>query len=109
MNNSAPTITLEFGLYCENAWKKGLLGTSFFAIATIFSLVFGIASNKYGRKIVIIVALFFGSLSFFTVIFYTNYWLILVFYSFGGMLIPFYNFSTLLCNEIGDSAYRDVV
>ena len=39
--NSPPTITTEFGLYCDNAWKKGLLGTVFFVSGTTMTLIFG--------------------------------------------------------------------
>jgi len=62
MVKSLPTITLEFKLYCHDSWKKSLLGTTLFTTATISTLIMGIISNKYGRKMPLFFSLFFGSI-----------------------------------------------
>ena len=59
--SSAPTITLEFGLYCDNAWKKGLLGTSLFVSATLTAMFMGVFADIFGRKKACMFCLFFGS------------------------------------------------
>ena len=70
---SPPTITLEFKLYCDDAWKKGLLGTSLFISATITTLLMGIVANNYGRKIACIISLTSGSLGAIAIGFSVNY------------------------------------
>ena len=40
---------IEFELYCDNAWKKGLLGTALFISAIIITLIMGTITNR--RKI----------------------------------------------------------
>jgi len=53
MINSLPTITLEYELYCEDSWKKGLLGTSLFVVSIITTFFGGILANNNGRKSVL--------------------------------------------------------
>ncbi len=48
---SPPTITLEFKLYCDDAWKKGLLGTGVMLGSLVSQLFFGMIADSYGRKL----------------------------------------------------------
>ncbi len=101
---------MEFKLYCDDAWKKGLLGTSLFIIATISTLIVGIISNNYGRRISLIFTLLVGAFGVLgTGLIVVDYWVTLFLYSLMGFTIPYLNFSALLLNEIGDGDYRNRV
>ena len=103
-DKSPLTITTEFKLYCDDAWKKGILGTAYFTAGTISTLFFGIIANKYGRKIVLFSSMFLGSIGMIVIGFAPNYWSVLLFYGMFGISIPLSNFSSLWLNEIGDDA-----
>jgi hypothetical protein len=55
-DNSAPTITLDFKLYCEDGWKKGALGTVMMTVGIVSVTTMGFISNKYGRKLALVVS-----------------------------------------------------
>ena len=103
---SAPTITLEFKLYCDDAWKKGLLGTSLFISATITTLLMGIVANNYGRKIACIISLTSGSLGAIGIGFSVNYWMALALYGVAGFAYPYLDFCSILLNEMGNEHFR---
>ena len=87
---SPPTITLEFKLYCDDAWKKGLLGTSLFVIAIFSLLIVGIISNNYGRKKALVFTLIigaFGVVGIGSII--VHYWITLFFYALMGFVLPY--------------------
>ena len=74
MENSPPTITLEFGLYCENGWKKGLLGSVlFFTSVFITILMSGVITSKYGRKKTLFISYFLGMSGIFLISLSPNY------------------------------------
>ena len=50
LEKSANTITLEYGLYCEENWKIGFLGTSMMVVGVLSVLGMGFLSNSLGRK-----------------------------------------------------------
>ena len=102
-DNSPPTITLEFELYCDDAWKKGLLGTSLFLVATCMVGVVGVISNNYGRKMGLIFSFCIGSSAvIFLGMIVINYWVTFLIYCIMGFVIPYLNFSSLWLNEIGN-------
>lgn len=55
-------MTLEFELYCENSWKKGLLGTSLFLCTTISTFIMGYVSTYTGTYYGCLICLLLGSL-----------------------------------------------
>jgi MFS family permease len=82
--DSPDTITKEFKLYCDDAWKKGLLGTTLYTCATIFTLLMGIVANNYGRKLACVWSLILGSLGAIFIGFSPNYWIALAMYGLAG-------------------------
>jgi len=42
---------LEFELYCDDAWKKGLLGTGVMLGSLFSQFLFGMIADNYGRKL----------------------------------------------------------
>jgi OCT family organic cation transporter-like MFS transporter 4/5 len=58
------TIVEDWNLTCvENNWKLALVGTMHFAGIASGSAVFGLFADKYGRKRIFIVAIFFMSVT----------------------------------------------
>ena len=53
-------MTSEFELYCDNDWKKGLLGTMLFLVSSLMTLLVGVITNNLGRKTGIIFSYSFG-------------------------------------------------
>ncbi|CAH0399854.1 unnamed protein product [Chilo suppressalis] len=68
------TIVMEWNLICERAWLKDLTQTAFQFGVLVGSLAFGIASDKYGRRITltvsVILEVFFGVMTSFL----PDYW-----------------------------------
>lgn len=86
---SYPSITLEFELYCENAWKKELLLTAWMLNILCSLILFGWVGDKYGRKPSMVYCYLIGSVSFFLIGFSPNYWIALLFYFLSGTSFPF--------------------
>ena len=108
MENSAPTITVEFGLYCDETWKKGLLGSIFFLVALLSTLVLGVVSNKKGRWIATFISLFVGGLGSFLTGFVPSYWYAVVTYGLAGFLLTFLIFNPVMLNETGDLKFIEL-
>ena len=83
-----PTITREFGLYCDDAWKKGLLGTSLLTVGLFATLFFGWVANTYGRKPALKCIVPLGGIFCFLTGFSGNYWIMLACYSLTGFVFP---------------------
>ena len=56
---------MEFGLYCENGWKKGLLGTSLMLSDILSVMIYGILANEKGRKFSLLLSFSILSVSLF--------------------------------------------
>ncbi|KAJ8716710.1 hypothetical protein PYW07_003337 [Mythimna separata] len=104
------TIVTEWNLICKNDWLKDLTQTIFQFGVLSGSLLFGIASDRYGRKptliISVVIEIFAGIMSSFM----PGYWS----FTFVRMFVGFANggimiISFVIVMEYVGSAYRDVV
>jgi len=105
--DSVKTITLEFELYCENGWKKSLLGTFLFLGSIIGTAIFGYISNNFGRKKACVYAYIIGSSGALLIAASPNYYVALVFFTICGFILPYNNFCSVLLNELGDGEFRN--
>ncbi|KAJ8723268.1 hypothetical protein PYW08_003180 [Mythimna loreyi] len=104
------TIVTEWNLICKNDWLKDLTQTIFQFGVLSGSLIFGIASDRYGRKptliISVIIEIFAGIMSSFMPT-YWSFTFVRMFVGFanGGIMI----ISFVIIMEYVGSSYRDVL
>jgi len=106
-DDSVNTLTLEFKLYCDDAWKKSLLGTFLFLGSIIGTAIFGFISNNYGRKKACVCAYVLGSIGALLIAASPNYYVALLFFTICGLVLPYNNFCSIVLNEIGDGNFRN--
>ncbi|XP_068617249.1 organic cation transporter protein-like [Battus philenor] len=104
------TIVTEWDLICERKWLISLTQT-FFQVGTLIgSIVFGMASDKYGRKIPTIFAMVLQMVTSISAAYAPNYWIftiirILIGIAVGGSMVTTF---VLLMEFIGNK-YRETV
>ncbi len=97
---------MDFGLYCDDAWKKSLMGTITFSGAIIGTAIFGMVANNQGRKKACVAAYLTGSSGVLLLSIAPNYWSALPCMLLIGFVLPYNNFCSVLLNEIGDGDFR---
>ncbi|KAG7299051.1 hypothetical protein JYU34_017526 [Plutella xylostella] len=104
------TIVMEWDLICGSKWLVGFTQTLFQLGVLIGSIVFGILSDRYGRKLPFIVGVVIQILAGILAAIMTDYW----WFSFCRFLVGVSVGGTMVCGfvmvmEFVGGKYRDVV
>ncbi|CAG9859099.1 unnamed protein product [Phyllotreta striolata] len=74
------TIVNEWLLTClENQWKLALVGSTHFAGIIVGSFLFGVLADRYGRKLLFIIAIFIMTVAGILQVVSPNYWVFIFF------------------------------
>ena len=106
--NSASTITSDYELWCDNAYKKGLLGSSFFTVGILLTVITGIYANTKGRKFSLVLSWLIGSGAVLAIgLTAFHYSITIVMYALMGSFVAYLHMNRLYANEIGDTEFRN--
>ncbi|XP_045449905.1 organic cation transporter protein-like [Melitaea cinxia] len=104
------TIVMEWNLICQKSWLKDFTQTIFQFGVLIGSLTLGLASDRYGRRITLLIAIIFEIFTGMIAAFMPDYWSFTIVrmilgVAAGGVTVV----SFVLLMEIVGCAYRDVI
>ena len=101
--NSPNSLVVQFGLYCSSAYLRSLGGTIFFAGGSLGSIILLGLADKIGRKPIMIISYFLGTLGILGLGIFANSYIMYYFFLslcwFG--FDPYFALSTILANESG--------
>jgi MFS family permease len=93
-------MTVEFGLYCENKFYRSLTCSLMYVGVFFGNLIIGYLGDTYGRKRVVVVSWFFGSIGVLLMGLKVSYSLLLFSMIWVGLTLwPPLNFALILLNE----------